>query len=79
MAVTQQLARIPAGYLAACRQSAAASPDGDSHWDPPAYDVLDLDWASALLNRVGEAAGLEEVHLAALRLATGGDMALDLV
>ncbi|MFE3865631.1 DUF1877 domain-containing protein [Streptomyces goshikiensis] len=78
MAVTQQLARIPEGYLAACRQSAGASSDGDSHWDPPAYDVLDLDWAPALLKRVGEVAGLEEVHLEALRRAIDGDTALDL-
>ncbi|MEY2233545.1 MULTISPECIES: DUF1877 family protein [Streptomyces] len=78
MAVTQQFARIPEGYLAACRQSAAASPDGDPHWDPPACDMLDLDWAPALLERVGEVAGLGEVHLDALRMATDGDTALDL-
>ncbi|MFD8978896.1 DUF1877 domain-containing protein [Streptomyces sp. NPDC059564] len=78
MAVTQQLARIPEGYLAACRQSAAASSDRDPHWDPPAYDVLDLDWAPALLKRVGEVAGLEAVHRDALRQATDGDTALDL-
>ncbi|MER6200635.1 DUF1877 domain-containing protein [Streptomyces sp. NPDC001586] len=78
MAVTQQLARIPEGYLAACRQSAAASSDRDPHWDPPAYDVLDLDWAPALLKRAGEVAGLEEVHRDALRQATNGDTALDL-
>lgn len=78
MAVTQQLARIPEGYLAVRRQSAGASPDRDPHWDPPAYDVLDLNWAPALLKRVGEVAGLEEVHLDALRRATEGDTALDL-
>ncbi|MET9699978.1 DUF1877 domain-containing protein [Streptomyces sp. NPDC006529] len=78
MAITQQLARIPEEYLAACRQSAAASSDGDHHWDPPAYDVLDLDWVPALLQRVGEVAGLEEVYLDALRRATDGDTALDL-
>ncbi|WP_235968592.1 YfbM family protein [Streptomyces mesophilus] len=78
MAVTQQLARIPEGYLAACRQSAATSPDGDRHWDPPACDVLDLDWAPALLKRVGEVTGLEEAHLDALRRATDGDTTLDL-
>ncbi|MFB7076470.1 DUF1877 domain-containing protein [Streptomyces sp. NPDC056308] len=78
MSVTQQLARIPAGYLAACRQSASTSPDRDPHWDPPAYDVLDLDWAPALLERVGELAGLDEGHLDALRRATEGDTALDL-
>ncbi|MEU5646541.1 DUF1877 domain-containing protein [Streptomyces milbemycinicus] len=78
MAVTQQLARIPAEYLAACRQSASASPDGDPHWDPPTPDVLALDWAPALLARVGELAGLDDVHLDALRQATDGDTALDL-
>ncbi|MFE5614078.1 DUF1877 domain-containing protein [Streptomyces sp. NPDC056524] len=78
MAVTQQLARIPEGYLAACRQSAGASSDGDPQWDPPAYDVLDLDWAPALLKRIGEVAGLEEIHLEALRRAIDGDNALDL-
>ncbi|MFJ8085284.1 DUF1877 domain-containing protein [Streptomyces sp. NPDC096205] len=78
MAVTQQLARIPAEYLAACRQSASASPDGAPHWDPPTPDVLDLDWAPALLIRVGELAGLDDVHLDALRQATSGDTALDL-
>lgn len=56
MAVTQQLARIPAEYLAACRQAASESPDRDSHWNPPSEDVLDLDWAPALLERVCEPA-----------------------
>ncbi|MER6448744.1 DUF1877 domain-containing protein [Streptomyces venezuelae] len=78
MAVTLQLARIPESYLAACRQSADASPDRDPRWDPPAPDVLDLDWAPALLDRVGEAAGLEGVPLHALRRATDGDTGLDL-
>lgn len=31
VAVTQQLARVPVGYLAAYRQSAAASLDADPH------------------------------------------------
>ncbi|MFE2993297.1 DUF1877 domain-containing protein [Streptomyces sp. NPDC059262] len=78
MAVTQQLARIPVEYLAACRQSASASPDGDPHWDPPASDMLDLDWAPALLARLGEVSGLDEVRLDALRQATDGDTAVDL-
>ncbi|MFG2331713.1 DUF1877 domain-containing protein [Streptomyces sp. NPDC048604] len=78
MAVTQQLARIPAEYLASCRQSAVTSQDSDPHWDPPACDVLDLDWAPTLLARVGEVAGLDEVHLNALRRATTGDTDLDL-
>ncbi|MFF1418558.1 DUF1877 domain-containing protein [Streptomyces sp. NPDC058280] len=78
MAVTQQLARIPAQYLAACRQSASASPDGDPRWDPPASDMLDLDWAPALLARLGEVSGLDEARLDALRQATDGDTAVDL-
>ncbi|MFJ4467647.1 DUF1877 domain-containing protein [Streptomyces sp. NPDC089424] len=78
MAITQQLARIPEVYLAVCRQSASASPDGDPRWDPPASDVLDLDWAPALLSRLGEVSGLDEARLDALRQATDGDTALDL-
>ncbi|MFD5029172.1 DUF1877 domain-containing protein [Streptomyces sp. NPDC058405] len=78
MAVTQQLARIPAEYLAACRQSASASPDGDPRWDPPASDMLDLGWAPALLARLGEVSGLDEVRLDALRQATDGGTTVDL-
>jgi len=78
MAVTQQLARVPAEYLAACRQSAGTSTDGDPHWDPPPADVLDLDWAPAMLERVCELAGLDGAHLDALRQATEGDAAIDL-
>ncbi|MGW7640409.1 DUF1877 domain-containing protein [Streptomyces decoyicus] len=78
MAVTQQLARISAEYLADCRQSASESPDGDPHWDPQPADVLDLDWAPILLARACELAGLDDVHLNALRQATDGDSAIDL-
>ncbi|MFI8232716.1 hypothetical protein ACIGDI_28195 [Streptomyces sp. NPDC085900] len=49
MTVTQQLARVPAEYLAACRKSAGTSTDGDPGWEPLAGDVLDLDWAPAML------------------------------
>ncbi|MFE7541029.1 DUF1877 domain-containing protein [Streptomyces platensis] len=77
MAVTQQLARIPVEYLAACRQLAGESPDGDPHWNPPSEDVLDLDWAPTLLERVCGLAGLDDVHLIALRLATQGDTSID--
>lgn len=77
MAVTQQLARIPAEYLAACRQAASESPDRDSHWNPPSEDVLDLDWAPALLERVCEPAGLDDVHRDALRQATQGATSID--
>ncbi|MFJ2900452.1 DUF1877 family protein [Streptomyces sp. NPDC087218] len=78
MAVTQQLARVPAKYLACCRQSADASPDGDPLWDPPSVDVLDLDWAPLLLERVCELGGLDDVHRDALRQALDGDTAIDL-
>ncbi|MFF3784455.1 DUF1877 domain-containing protein [Streptomyces sp. NPDC001933] len=78
MAVTQQLARISDGYLADCRRSAGESPDGDPRWEPPPWDVLDLDWAPALLGRVCELAGLDDVRLDALRQATDGDTAIDL-
>ncbi|WP_190092984.1 DUF1877 family protein [Streptomyces melanogenes] len=78
MAVTLQLARIPAEYLAACRNTASTSPSRDHHWEPPACDALDLDWAPVPLARLSEAAGLDEVHLGALRRATAGDTTLDL-
>ncbi|WP_427164083.1 DUF1877 domain-containing protein [Streptomyces sp. C1-1] len=78
MAVTQQLARVPVRYLAACRRSAGTSADGDPHWDPPPADVLDLDWAPAMLQRVCELAGLDDAHLDALRQATEGDSAIEL-
>ncbi|WP_418960295.1 DUF1877 domain-containing protein [Streptomyces tritici] len=80
MAVTQQLARVAPNYLVTCRRLADASPEGDPHWGPPTVDVLDLDWAPALLVGVGTWAGLDDVHLYALRLATNGDSetALDL-
>ncbi|GFE03788.1 hypothetical protein Scani_00560 [Streptomyces caniferus] len=78
MAVTKQLARISVEYLADCRQSASESPDGDPHWDPQPADVLDLDWAPILLERACELAGLDDVHLNALRQATDGDSAIDL-
>ncbi|GHG24570.1 DUF1877 family protein [Streptomyces hydrogenans] len=78
MAVTQQLARIPAEYLASCRQSADASPDGDPLWDPPFADVLDLDWAPFPIERICEMGGLGGVRRSALRQALKGDTAIDL-
>ncbi|MGV9706030.1 DUF1877 family protein [Streptomyces sp. NPDC003483] len=78
MAVTQQLARISAGYLASCRQSADASPDGDPLWDPPSADVLDLDWAPFFIERVCELGGLDDVHRNALRQALEGETVIDL-
>ncbi|MFJ8158140.1 DUF1877 family protein [Streptomyces sp. NPDC094468] len=78
MAVTQQLARIPVGYLAACRQSADASAEGDPFWDPPSADVIDLDWAPVLLERVCELGGLDDVRRHALHQALDGDTVIDL-
>ncbi|MFJ2647490.1 DUF1877 domain-containing protein [Streptomyces sp. NPDC087420] len=40
--------------------------------------MLDLDWAPALLARLGEVSGLDEVRLDALHEATEGDTALEL-
>ncbi|MFI8966513.1 DUF1877 family protein [Streptomyces sp. NPDC053493] len=77
MAVTQQLARISAECLASCRLSADASPDGDPLWAPPSADVLDLDWAPTLLERVCELGGLGDVHRNALRQALDGDTTID--
>ncbi|WP_055586715.1 hypothetical protein [Peterkaempfera griseoplana] len=78
MAVTQQLARVSAEYLAACRQSADESSEGDPHWEPPSVDWLDLDWAPAMLERVCALARLDAVRLQALRRATEGDTEIDL-
>ncbi|WP_327184161.1 DUF1877 domain-containing protein [Streptomyces sp. NBC_01334] len=77
MAVTQQLARVSAEYLADCRTRAEESFEGDHQWDPPAADCLDLDWAPAMLERACEIAGIGELHLAALRRATDGGVATD--
>ncbi|MEE1735793.1 DUF1877 domain-containing protein [Streptomyces sp. BE147] len=77
MAITQQLARVSAEYLASCRTRAAESSDGDHQWDPPAADSLDLDWAPAMLIRVCEIAGIDDSRLAALRQATDGGVVLD--
>ncbi|MEU6848411.1 DUF1877 family protein [Actinacidiphila alni] len=73
MAVTQQLARVTAPYVAACRRAAGTDPDSDHGWDPPSADCLDLDWAPALLQCAAEAARLAPTHLAALVQATDGD------
>ncbi|MFD8783432.1 DUF1877 domain-containing protein [Kitasatospora sp. NPDC059599] len=78
MAVTQQLARVPAEYLAACRRSAEESPDGDHRWDPPAEDCLDLDWAPLMLERACELTRLDAGLLDALKRATDGDDDIDL-
>jgi hypothetical protein len=77
VAVTQQLARVTAEYLALCRTRAEESSDGDHQWDPSEADCLDLDWAPVMLERACRFAGVSEVHLAALRQATDGGVAMD--
>ena len=77
MAVTQQLARVTEPYLAACRRSARESADANTCWDPPSRDCLDLDWAPALLERAAALAGLDPLHLDALRAATDGGGSID--
>ncbi|QJT02925.1 hypothetical protein G9272_23710 [Streptomyces asoensis] len=76
MAVTQQLARVSAEYLADCRTHAEESFEGDHQCNPPAADCLDLDRAPAMLERVCEIAGVGELHLAVLRRATNGGVAM---
>ncbi|MGW2955228.1 DUF1877 family protein [Streptomyces eurythermus] len=78
MAITRQLARVSAEFLASCRQSAGASPDGDPRWDPPSADVLDLDWAPFPLQRVCEPGGLDDIHRKAVQQALDGDTVIDL-
>ncbi|MFK4122885.1 DUF1877 domain-containing protein [Streptomyces longwoodensis] len=78
MAVTEQLARISAEYLAQCRRSADASKDGNPLWTSPSADILDLDWAPSLLKRVCELGRLDDVHRSALRQALDGETAIGL-
>lgn len=74
MAVSQQLARVTAEYLATCERSARESPDGDPRWDPPPSDRLAMGWSPVMLERAGALAELDRAHLDALTYATeGGD------
>ncbi|MEV8098031.1 DUF1877 family protein [Kitasatospora sp. NPDC085879] len=78
MALTQQLARVSPEYLDRCRRAAADSADGDPRWDPPAADLLDLEWAAwgleRYLRRTGAAPGLADT----LDRATSGDGSADI-
>ncbi|GAA4395220.1 hypothetical protein [Tsukamurella soli] len=69
MAITQQCARVPAGVLQACRRSTEAVDRLCSFRAVPRSDYLDLDWAGAMLVRVFELAGVDDVSVVALRLA----------
>jgi hypothetical protein len=77
MAVTQQLARVSGAYITRCRTSAAASPDADPEWDPPANDWIDLNWSPRFLSDACELAGVDSCTLEALNRALNGDPDVD--
>ncbi|MFE4832341.1 DUF1877 domain-containing protein [Streptomyces sp. NPDC056672] len=77
MAVTQQLARVSGAYLTRCRTSAAASPNTDPEWDPPANDWIELDWSPRFLSDACELAGVDSCTLEALNRALNGDPDVD--
>ncbi len=68
MAVTLQLARIPASQLATCRRSVEALDAVCSYNAAPAEDHLDMGWWPAILERAWERTGA-----AASRYALTGD------
>ncbi|GAA1031320.1 hypothetical protein GCM10009557_26290 [Virgisporangium ochraceum] len=73
MAVTQQLAKLSAAELAACRNSVEVLDLLCSFKLRPASDHLDLDWAPAPLVRSFELAHVDEPVVAALRRSLHGD------
>lgn len=77
MAVTQQLARIPAAQLADCRRSSAELDELCSFRSAPEADYLDLDWWPAVLVRSWEWAGVDARTLAVARRAFDGDDEVD--
>ncbi|MFE3174133.1 DUF1877 family protein [Amycolatopsis sp. NPDC059090] len=73
MAVTQQLARIPAAQLAACRESADALDALCSFTAAPDEAYLDLNWWPVILKRAWAMAGADERTFALLRRGFDGD------
>jgi hypothetical protein len=73
MAITQQLARVVAEQLVACRASVAELHKLCSFEYKPPAAYLDLDWAPSGLVRACEAAGVAAGNVAALRRALDGD------
>ncbi|MCO1580891.1 YfbM family protein [Crossiella sp. SN42] len=73
MAITQQLVRIPATRLAACRQSVAALDELCSFTSTPDEDRLDLNWWPGALTRAWALAGVDARTLAVLRRGFDGD------
>ncbi|MGW0516442.1 DUF1877 family protein [Crossiella sp. NPDC003009] len=73
MAVTQQLVRIPATRLAACRQSVAALDELCSFTSTPDEDRLELNWWPGALKRAWALTGVDARALAVLRRGFDGD------
>ncbi|RZS43371.1 uncharacterized protein DUF1877 [Herbihabitans rhizosphaerae] len=71
MAVTQQLARVTAMQLAACRRSVAELDELCSFRSAPRYDYLDLNWWPATLERVWELTGADTATMSVLRRGFG--------
>ncbi|ONF67414.1 hypothetical protein [Amycolatopsis keratiniphila] len=73
MAVTQQLARIPATRLAVCRRSVDALHELCSFSSTPVEDYLDMDWWPATLKRAWALTEADDRTLARLRRCFGGE------
>ena len=73
MAVTQQLARIPATQLAECRRSVEALDELCSFTSTPEEDYLDVNWWPVTLKRAWELTGANGRTLALLRRGVDGD------
>ncbi|RKN22113.1 DUF1877 domain-containing protein [Micromonospora musae] len=73
MAVTQQLARLSADQLAACRRSAEELDNLCSFELIPSSDHLDLDWSPAPILRACEISHVTRASLTTLRRAFTGD------
>lgn len=73
MAVTQQLARIPAPQLAICRQSVEALDELCSFTSAQDEDYLDLNWWPVILKRAWELTGASARALGALQRGLDGD------
>jgi hypothetical protein len=72
MAVTQQLARIPASQLAACRRSAAELDELCSFRSAPPADYRDLNWWPSALKRTWTVMGVDAQTLAVLHRGFDG-------
>ncbi|WP_422733846.1 DUF1877 family protein [Micromonospora sp. WMMD558] len=73
MAVTQQLARLSADRLAACRRSVEELDKLRSFELLPSSDHLDLDWSPGPILRACELGQVASAGLTALRRAFAGD------